>query len=110
MSLAKGENRSQNARFEVTMKRRKFDSKTKWLIVLEGLKGKPVAEICNNHQICQSQYYTWRDQVLSNSSKAFEANKQCKREQYLEKQIRQLKTVIGDLTIELKKNDEEWFD
>jgi transposase-like protein len=39
------------------MPRRKWDAKTKALIVLEGLKGKPVAEICTEHQISQSQYY-----------------------------------------------------
>ena len=32
------------------MARRKWDAKTKALIVIEGLKGKPVAEICTEHQ------------------------------------------------------------
>ena len=34
------------------MKRRQWDSKTK--IVLEGLSGKPVSEICNQYQISQN--------------------------------------------------------
>jgi transposase len=54
------------------MQRRKWDAKTKALIVLEGPKGKPVAEICTEHQISQSQYYQWRDQFLVNAAKAFE--------------------------------------
>jgi len=37
------------------MKARKWDSKTKAKIVLEGLKGKPVSQICNEYQIVQSQ-------------------------------------------------------
>jgi putative transposase len=36
------------------MSRRKWDAKTKAMIVLEGLKGKSVAEICAEHQISQS--------------------------------------------------------
>jgi len=41
------------------MKRRQWDAKAKAKarIVLEGLQGKPVAELCNEHQINQSQYY-----------------------------------------------------
>ena len=33
------------------MKRRKWDAHTKAMIVIEGLKGKPVAELCTEHQI-----------------------------------------------------------
>jgi hypothetical protein len=36
------------------MQRRKWDAKTKAIIVLEGLKGKPVADICTEHQISQA--------------------------------------------------------
>jgi len=43
------------------MHRRKWDAKTKALIVLEGLKGTSVAEICPEHQINQSLYYQWHD-------------------------------------------------
>jgi transposase-like protein len=38
------------------MQRRKWDAKAKAVIVIEGLKGKPVAEICIEHQISQAQY------------------------------------------------------
>jgi transposase-like protein len=43
------------------MKRRRWDSKTKTKIVLEGLSGRPVSEICNDYGIHQNQYYTWRE-------------------------------------------------
>jgi transposase-like protein len=49
------------------MKRRQWDAKTKTRIVIEGLQGKPVAELCNAYQISQSQYYQWRDQFLANA-------------------------------------------
>ena len=37
------------------MKRRKWDPKTKAMIVVEGLKGKQISEICIEHQISQAQ-------------------------------------------------------
>jgi transposase-like protein len=90
------------------MKRNKWDSKSKWLIVLEGLKGKPVSQICTDHQICQSQYYKWRDQFLSEGHKVFETAKTNQKQLYLESENKKLRTVIGDLTLELKKSDDLW--
>ncbi|MDQ4123091.1 MAG: transposase, partial [Acidobacteriota bacterium] len=29
---------------------------------MHGIKGRAVAEICNEYQISQGQYYKWRDQ------------------------------------------------
>lgn len=48
------------------MKRRKWDEKTKATIILEGLKGKPVATIFQDDQISQAQYYQWRDHDMTN--------------------------------------------
>ena len=42
------------------MPRRKWDTRTKALIVLQGLKGTPVSQLCTEHQISQAQYYDWR--------------------------------------------------
>jgi transposase-like protein len=88
------------------MKRRKWDPKTKAMIVIEGLKGKPVAELCNEHQISQAQYYQWRDQFLAHAPKAFEVHEQSQREARLSQENARLKTLVGELTLELKKSDE----
>jgi transposase-like protein len=88
------------------MKRRKWDPKTKAMIVLEGLKGKQIAEICIEHQISQAQYYQWRDQFLSNMSQVF--NSDDRREKALTRENVRLKKIIGELTVELKKT-EEWL-
>ena len=85
------------------MQRRKWDSKTKALIVLQGLKGKPMAELCTEHQISQAQYYQWRDQFLANASKTFEVHQQTQREARLEQENGRLKKLVGELTMELKK-------
>jgi transposase-like protein len=49
---------------ESKMQKRRWDAKTKTRIVLEGLKGGPVSELCNEHQIGQAQYYQWQKQGL----------------------------------------------
>ena len=43
------------------MKRRMWKPEQKALIVLEGLKGRPIGELCAEHEISQAQYYQWRD-------------------------------------------------
>lgn len=54
-------------------------------IVLQGLKGRAVSEICNEYQIHQTQYYTWRDKFLENAPKVFDTGKQNKKEERLER-------------------------
>lgn len=86
------------------MKRRKWDAQMKAMIVLQGLKGKPVAEICLEHQISQTQYYKWRDQFLANVHQVFTDKE--KITENLTKENKHLRKIIGDLTVELKKSDE----
>jgi transposase-like protein len=88
------------------MKRRKWDPKTKAMIVIQGLKGKPVADICLEHQISQTQYYQWRDQFLNNAQQLFDGSD--KRGEMLTRENARLRKIIGDLTVELKKT-EEWL-
>lgn len=88
------------------MKRKKWDSKTKWHIVLEGIKGRPVADICVEYNVAQSQYYKWRDQFLSEGHKLFDAAKADQRQLYIERENKKLKNLVGELTLELKKSEE----
>ena len=88
------------------MKRRKWDPKTKALIVIQGLKGKPVSEVCLEHQISQTQYYQWRDQLLANAHQVFTDSE--KKGEKLVQENAHLRKIIGDLTVELKKT-EEWL-
>ena len=88
------------------MKRRKWDSKTKFTIVLEGIKGRAISEICNEYQISQAQYYKWKDQFLSQGQKAFETAQVTSTEQRLNRENVRLKTMVGELTMEVKKTEE----
>lgn len=89
------------------MKRRNWDSKTKAKIVLAGLSGMSVSEVCNKYQISQNQYYLWRDKFLSESFRAFEGNGKFNREERLKQRIAKLEQTLGAVTFELKKIEDE---
>jgi transposase-like protein len=92
------------------MRRRKWDAQAKAMIVIEGLKGKLVAEICTEHHISQSQYYQWRDQFLAHAAEAFESHQSTQEEARLEQESARLKQLVGELTCELKKATRCWDD
>ena len=88
------------------MKRRQRDPAEKLRIVLEGLRGEAtVAEICNRYQINQTQYYEWRDTLLKEGGKLFARGGVDKEASRLRAENGRLKSIVGELTIELKKND-----
>lgn len=90
------------------MQKRKWLSKDKLRIVLEGLSGQiEITKLCTKYKIAQTQYYQWRDQLLKHGYQAFESKNITKKEQQLEQEVRKLKRIIGDLTVELKKSEFE---
>lgn len=90
------------------MKYRKWDSKTKAKIVLEGLQNnQPISELCNKYQISQNQYYNWLKEFQSRSHKAFDSARKTRKEQRLMDENKKLKRIIAELSIELKKTELE---
>ena len=88
------------------MKYRKWDSKTKVKIVLEGLEGKmQLAQLCNHYQITQSMYYYWLKELQSKGHEIFESTKRSKKEQRLSEENNKLKRIIAELSIDLKKTE-----
>lgn len=86
--------------------KKQWTGKEKLAIVLQGLKGdRSVSELCNDHGITQGMYYKWRDQLLSDGARLFERGGVDHARERLERENRKLKEAIGELTIELKKND-----
>jgi transposase-like protein len=81
------------------MKRRKWDAHTKAMIVIEGLQGKPVAELCTTHQISQSLYDQWRDQFLAQAAKAFDDPQRSRKDARLPQEHARLKPLVGALTL-----------
>ncbi len=90
------------------MKHRKWDPKTKMQIILESIDNKtPLAELCNKYQISQSLYYYWLKELQTKGYKAFESVKESKKEQKLKDEVKKLKSIIAELSIELKKTELE---
>lgn len=90
------------------MKYRKWDSKTKTKIVIEGLENKiPLSELCNKYRITQSLYYYWLNEFQAKAHKAFESAKLSKKEQQLREENKKLKQIIAELSIDLKKTEIE---
>ena len=48
--------------------KKKWSAKEKSQIVLEGIKGHPVVDICAAYVVSQSLYYAWRDKFFANVS------------------------------------------
>jgi transposase-like protein len=89
------------------MKKRQWTGQQKLQIILEGFRDdKRVSELCNMHEIAQSQYYKWRDQFLKKGASIFDEHPDKKAER-LKSENRRLKHVIGELTVELKKTEDE---
>lgn len=90
------------------MKKRKWTSQEKLRIVLEGLSGNiEITKLCAKYKIAQTQYYQWRDHLLKFGHQAFESKNITKKEQHLTEENKKLKSIIGDLTVELKKSEFE---
>jgi transposase-like protein len=89
------------------MKKRTWDPKTKAKIVLEGLSGKPISELCSQYQISQNQYYQWRDKFLAESHRAFEGKAEGSELSRLKAKNQRLQQIIGAMTVELKKSEDE---
>ena len=51
-------------------------------------------------------YYQWRDQFLANAAKAFEPAGAPQRQGRLERENARLKSLVGELALELKKSEE----
>lgn len=47
------------------MRRRKWNAHTKTKVLLEGLAGRPVSEICNEYKISEARYQQWREQFVT---------------------------------------------
>ncbi len=44
--------------------KKKWTAEEKLAVVLDGLKGRPVKEVCREYVISDSQYYKWRENAL----------------------------------------------
>ena len=86
------------------MARKRYTSKQKLSILLEGLRSNQVKEVCLKHGISSVTYYKWQEKLLDSSERIFSTSEflEFKR---IKKENQKLKSAVGELTLELKKND-----
>ena len=45
--------------------KKKWSAEEKLAVILDGLKGRPVKEVCREYGISDNQYYKWREEALN---------------------------------------------
>lgn len=84
-------------------KYRKFTAEQKLEIVLAGLRGdRTVREVCREHEISETQYYGWRDQLFQAGAERFAGQQERVGESELRKKIAALERALGRKTYELE--------
>lgn len=81
--------------------RRKWDPRTKAKIVLEGLMGGCVNDLCRANDLRPGQYYKWRGYFLEHSYRVFEKPQSPQTDSELAAENEELKKLVGELTLEL---------
>jgi len=84
--------------------KRKWTAQEKLAIVLDGLKSRPIKEICREYGISETQYYRWRDQAIEGMKNGFRDKRQKHNRSWEAERDRLLK-LIGkqQLIIDLQK-------
>lgn len=84
-------------------KYRKFTASQKLEIVLAGLRGdRTVKDICREHEIAETLYYSWRDKLLEGGRLALAGKDERQGEKEMARRIRELERTLGRKTYELE--------
>lgn len=86
-----------------TKKYRTWTAQQKIEIVLAGLRGdRSVKEVCRDHEIAETLYYTWREKLLEGGKAALAGKEERTGEKQLRRKIRELERALGRKTYELE--------
>ena len=84
-------------------KYRTFTAQQKLEIVVAGLRGDvSVKELCRQHQIAETLYYSWREKLLEGGREALAGKEERRGERELKRKIAQLERALGRKTYELE--------
>ena len=84
-------------------KYRSWTAEQKIAIVLAGLRGdRSVKEVCREHQISDTLFYSWRDKLLEGGRGALSGKEERGGERELRRKIRELERALGRKTYELE--------
>jgi transposase len=86
-----------------TKRYRTWTARQKIEIVLAGLRGdRSVKEVCRDHEIAETLYYTWREKLLEGGREALAGKEERTGEKQLRRKIRELERALGRKTYELE--------
>jgi transposase-like protein len=84
-------------------KYRTFTAQQKLEIVVAGLRGDvSVKELCRQHAIAETLYYSWREKLLEGGREALAGKEERRGERELKRKIAQLERALGRKTYELE--------
>ena len=84
-------------------KYRTFTAQQKLEIVVAGLRGGvTVKELCRQHEIAETLYYSWREKLLEGGREALAGKEERRGERELKRRIAQLERALGRKTYELE--------
>jgi transposase-like protein len=84
-------------------KYRSFTVQKKLEIVFAGLRGDvSVKDLCRQHQIAETLYYSWREKLLEGGKDALAGKQERRGERELKQRIRELERALGKKTYELE--------
>ncbi len=84
-------------------KYRSWTAQQKIEIVLAGLRGdRSVKDVCREHEISDTLFYSWRDELLEGGREALAGREECSGERELCRKIRELERALGRKTYELE--------
>ncbi len=90
--------------------KKKWTAEEKLAVVLDGLKGRPVREVCREYGISDNQYYKWREEPLNGMKGSLQdkRSKQC-RDRSWEVERNRLLKLVGEqqLIIDIQKKISE---
>lgn len=82
---------------------RSWTAQQKIEIVLAGLRGdRSVKEVCRDHEISETLYYSWREKLLEGGKTALAGKDERTGEKELRAKIRELERALGRKTYELE--------
>jgi len=84
-------------------KYRTWTSAQKIEIVLAGMRGdRTIKEVCREHEIAETLYYSWRDKLLEGGAAALAGKEERSGERELRRKIAELERALGRKTYELE--------
>ena len=82
---------------------RSWTAEQKIAIVLAGLRGdRSVKEVCREHQISDTLFYSWRDKLLEGGRAALAGKEERDGGRELRRKVRELERALGRKTYELE--------